>query len=224
MSRSRTSRTANRDQSKLKTSLNEGLDAGLTINEIKEILVQMYAYAGFPRSLNGINSFMDVLESREQKGVRDEVGKEPNSISTDKSSVELGTANLTKLVGTSAAVKYSTFCPTIDVFLKGRLFGDIFGRDNLDFQSREIATISALATLAEVNPQLQSHFNVGFNTGLTAPQMRSLISVVRAKVGKKQAENASKLLAKVMSTTQTGVIRLQSASRKTANRLPRGST
>jgi 4-carboxymuconolactone decarboxylase len=65
--------------------------------EIKEILVQMYAYAGFPRSLNGINSFMDVLESREQKSVRDEVGKEPNPISTGKGSVELGTANLTKL-------------------------------------------------------------------------------------------------------------------------------
>jgi hypothetical protein len=25
------------------------------VNEIKEILVQMYAYAGFPRSLNGIH-------------------------------------------------------------------------------------------------------------------------------------------------------------------------
>jgi 4-carboxymuconolactone decarboxylase len=43
--------TANGDREKLKTALNEGLDAGLTVNEIKEILVQMYAYAGFPRSL-----------------------------------------------------------------------------------------------------------------------------------------------------------------------------
>jgi alkylhydroperoxidase/carboxymuconolactone decarboxylase family protein YurZ len=36
--------TANGNLQKLKTALNEGLDAGLTINEIKEILVQMYAY------------------------------------------------------------------------------------------------------------------------------------------------------------------------------------
>lgn len=35
--------TANGDLQKLKTALNEGLDAGLTINEIKEILVQLYA-------------------------------------------------------------------------------------------------------------------------------------------------------------------------------------
>ncbi len=49
--------TANGDLDKLRTALHAGLDAGLTVNAIKEILVQMYAYAGFPRSLNGINIF-----------------------------------------------------------------------------------------------------------------------------------------------------------------------
>ena len=43
--------TANGDLEKLRTALSAGLDAGLTVNEIKEILVQMYAYVGFPRSL-----------------------------------------------------------------------------------------------------------------------------------------------------------------------------
>ena len=38
--------TANGNLQKLNTALSDGLDAGLTINEIKEILVQMYAYAG----------------------------------------------------------------------------------------------------------------------------------------------------------------------------------
>ena len=50
--------TANSDLEKLRRALNEGLDAGLTVNEIKEVLVHLYAYAGFPRSLNGINTFM----------------------------------------------------------------------------------------------------------------------------------------------------------------------
>ena len=84
--------------------------------------------------------------------------------------------------------------------MKGHLFGDIFGRDNLDFQSREIATISALASMEGVNPQLQSHFNVGFNIGLTEAQMRSLISVLEAKVGKKEADNANEILRKVLSS------------------------
>lgn len=55
--------TASGDPEKLKSALNEGLDAGLTANEIKEILLQPYAYAGFPRSLNGINTFMAVGEA-----------------------------------------------------------------------------------------------------------------------------------------------------------------
>ena len=157
--------TASGDLVKLKTALSEGLDAGLAINEIKEILVQMYAYAGFPRSLNGITTFMVVLEEREQKGIKDVPGKEPSSLPANKSSIELGTEIQTHLIGAPATGKYITFAPAIDAFLKGHLFGDIFGRDNLDFQSREIATISALASIEGVNPQLQSHFNVGLNTG-----------------------------------------------------------
>jgi 4-carboxymuconolactone decarboxylase len=190
--------TANGDMEKLKTALNEGLDAGLTVNEIREILVQLYAYAGFPRSLNGINTFIGVIEEREQKGIKDELGKEPSSMPANKSSIELGTEIQTRLIGAPATGKYIAFAPAIDRFLKGHLFGDIFGRDNLDFQSREIATISALSSMAGVNAQLQSHFNVGFNTGLTHAQMRSLISVLKLKVGKKEADNASAVLEKVI--------------------------
>ena len=118
----------------------------------------------------------------------------------NKSSIELGTEIQTRLIGAPATGKYIAFAPAIDQFLKGHLFGDIFGRDNLDFQSREIATISALANMEGVNPQLQSHFKAGFNVGLTEAQMRSLISVLEAKVGKKQADNASEILGKVLSS------------------------
>ena len=58
--------TAKGDLEKLQKALNDGLDSGLTVNEIKEVLVQLYAYCGFPRSLNGINTFMTVLEERKK--------------------------------------------------------------------------------------------------------------------------------------------------------------
>ena len=190
--------TANGDLEKLKTALNEGLNAGLTVNEIKEILVQLYAYAGFPRSLNGINTFIAVMEEREQKGIKDEPGREPGPMPANRTSIELGTEVQTRLIGAPAAGKYIAFAPAIDRFLKGHLFGDIFGRDNLDFQSREIATIAALASMAGVNPQLQGHFNAGFNVGLSQAQMRSLISVIEFQVGKKEAENAFDILEKVI--------------------------
>jgi 4-carboxymuconolactone decarboxylase len=192
--------TANGDLPKLKTALNEGLEAGLTVNEIKEILVQMYAYAGFPRSLNGIQTFMGVLEERQKRGIKDELGKEASPLPANKSRHELGTEIQTRLAGKPVTGPIYTFAPAIDVFLKEHLFADIFGRDILDFQSREIATIAALASMEGVNPQLQAHFNIGFNTGLTEAQMKSLISVLAAKVGKKEADNASDVLGRVLNS------------------------
>ena len=52
--------TGNMDQ--LHTALYKGLDAGLSQNEIKEALVQLYAYTGFPRSLNAIQMLMTVVD------------------------------------------------------------------------------------------------------------------------------------------------------------------
>ncbi len=190
--------TAKGDLDKLKAALNEGLDAGLTVNEIKEVLVQMYAYTGFPRSLNGIGTFMSVTEERQKKGIKDEIGREASPLPPNKSKLELGTEIQTSLIGSPASGAIYSFAPAIDAFLKEHLFGDIFGRDNLDFQSREIATISALASMEGVNPQLQAHFNIGFNTGLTEAQMKSLVSVLAAKVGKKEADNASDVLSRVL--------------------------
>lgn len=108
--------TAIGDLEKLKTVLNEGLDAGLTVNEIKEILVQLYAYAGFPRSLNAINTFIGVMEEREQKGFKDELGPEPGPMPAGKSLIELGTEIQTRLIGAPATGKYIAFAPAIDKF------------------------------------------------------------------------------------------------------------
>ncbi|MDQ3816778.1 MAG: carboxymuconolactone decarboxylase family protein, partial [Acidobacteriota bacterium] len=58
--------TAKGDLEQLRKALNKGLDAGLTVNEIKEVLVQLYAYCGFPRSLNGISTLMSVLDDRKK--------------------------------------------------------------------------------------------------------------------------------------------------------------
>jgi quercetin dioxygenase-like cupin family protein/alkylhydroperoxidase/carboxymuconolactone decarboxylase family protein YurZ len=190
--------TASGDQRKLRAALADGLEAGWTINELKEIVVQMYAYAGFPRSLNALNTFIDVLDERQHKGIADAVGREPSPMPAGRSSVELGTEIQTRLVGGPAQGRYLAFSPAIDAFLKGHLFGDILGRDNLDVQSREIATISALATLEDVTPQLGSHLNVGLNVGLTEAQLRSLIAVVGENVGKKRGENAAEVLAEVV--------------------------
>ncbi len=176
----------------------EGLDAGLTVNEIKEILVQLYAYVGFPRSLNALGAFMGLMEERAKNGIHDEMGKEATAFPAEKSSVEIGTGIQTSLVGRPVTGPLFSFAPAIDQFLKGHLFGDIFGRDNLDFQSREIATIAALSGLGGVDSQLRAHFNVGFNVGLSEAEMADIISVIETKVGKKESAKTGEILSKVL--------------------------
>jgi quercetin dioxygenase-like cupin family protein/alkylhydroperoxidase/carboxymuconolactone decarboxylase family protein YurZ len=190
--------TANGNVAKLKTALGDGLDAGWTINEIKEVLVQLYAYAGFPRSLNAINAFLEVLDERQRRGVADPIGAEPSPFPPGKSSVELGRENMTRLAGHPPTGRHIAFCPAIETFLEGHLFGDILGRDNLDVQSRELATIAALATLEAVNPQLTSHLNVGLSVGLTEPQLRDVVAVIRSKVGEDRGDNAAGVLDQVI--------------------------
>lgn len=193
--------TATGDLERLRTALQEGLDAGLTVNEIKEVLVQMYAYAGFPRSLNGLNTFMAVLDARKANGIEDEVGREAGPLPADMNKDETGARVRAKLVGQATIpppAGYQLFAPIIDTFLKEHLFADIFARDILDHQSRELATIGALASMSGTAPQLRSHLGVALNTGLTEAQMQAFVSVLRAKIGESEAERASAVLESVL--------------------------
>ena len=52
------------DLTALKNHLNEGFDAGLTVSEQKEALSQLYAYTGFPRSLNALGVLQQVVTER----------------------------------------------------------------------------------------------------------------------------------------------------------------
>lgn len=215
--------TANGDPDRLKTALNEGLNAGLTVNEIKEILVQLYAYAGFPRSLNGIGAFMAVLNERGKKGIKDEMGKEASPMPADKNSLEFGTENQTKLVGQPVTGPLYDFAPAIDRFLKAHLFGDIFQRDVLKWQDRELATVAALANIDGVNAQLQAHMVISMHNGLTPEQLREVVSVLKAMCRPKVAENAGFVLDQVMKHTMEKDMSQQHDDAANGGIFPRGN-
>ncbi|MFV0500810.1 MAG: carboxymuconolactone decarboxylase family protein [Bacteroidales bacterium] len=168
----------------LKSELNAGLDNGLTVNQIKEVLVQMYAYCGFPRSLQGINTFMAVMDERKAKELDDNIGAEASAITDTRDKYIRGKANLQQLTGVEekAPAGANAFTPAIDTFLKEHLFADIFERDVLTFQQRELATISALAAMEGVAPMLRSHVNMGRNTGLSEEQIQEALAIA-GKIG-----------------------------------------
>lgn len=192
--------TATGDIEKLKTQLGAGLEAGLTINEIKEVLVQLYAYCGFPRSLNGINSFMQVLEERKKKGITDVVGKEATPLTDSSDTYERGRKTLetlTKTPQSKPAPGFGEFAPRIDAFLKEHLFADIFDSDVLNYQQREIVTIAALAAMQGTEGQLPAHIGMGINTGITAELVKEVFDIIENAVGRERAETARVVLSKI---------------------------
>ena len=196
--------TANGDLEKLRPALHAGLEAGLTVNEIKEILVQMYAYAGFPRSLNGIHTFMAVMDERQAKGIKDAMGKEASPVPADMNKDAYGAQVRARLSGQDVIPPpsgYQLFAPAIDTFLKEHLFADIFARDNLDFLSREIATVGALSSLEGVNPMLRFHLGAAMNVGLTENQAKELVAVIGSEVGKQEGDNAGEVLQQVLDSS-----------------------
>lgn len=175
--------------SSLKNALSQGLDAGITINEIKEVLTQVYAYAGFPRSLNALGIFMTVVNERQQNGREDNIGSLPNApIPTGNELLLLGTANQTELAGGPVSGTLFDFAPAIDNYLKTHLFGDIFARDNISWQMREIATIAMLAAIDGVESQLKSHIGIGMNIKLTENQLHILADTLAKDVSKESGE------------------------------------
>lgn len=183
------------DIAQLNTALEQGLDAGLTVSDAKEVLVQLYAYAGFPRSLNALTELMKVLQARQQRGIQDAPGAEPSRpIPQGDALLAAGTANQTKLSGGTVKGPLFDFAPVANDYLRMHLFGDIFERDNLDWQSREIATVSMLAALTGVESQLQSHMRISMNVGLTAPQLRQLAQVLASQVDVQTARRATDAL------------------------------
>lgn len=195
--------TASGDVDRLKQALARGLDAGLTINEAKEVMVHLYAYAGFPRSLNGLGTLMTLVDERTKQGIEDIVGKEATPVPADFDRDEYGGQVRAKLAGLekdATGAKWQMFTPVIDTFLKEHLFADLFVRDVISHQDRELATISALASMTGTEGQLGFHLGAAMNTGLTESQLKEFVEVLGSQVGSKQAESADQLLDKVLSS------------------------
>ncbi len=191
--------TASGDLEKLSVQLNNGLDAGLTINEIKEALVQLYAYCGFPRSLNALNTFKSVLDDRAAKGIKDVQGQQIIIENDTSDKYEQGRKTLEKLTQIpqpKPAPGFGEFAPRIDAFLKEHLFADIFNCDVLSYQQRELVTISALASMSGTELQLQSHLKMGLNTGLTESQFEQIADLIQKHINKTQANTIRKNIAK----------------------------
>ena len=161
----------------LESAIHNGLEAELTVSQIKEALSQLYAYTGFPRSLNALGVLQRVIGDRQAKGVKVIMGEDANPLSEEYDALKEGTRVQTQLVG--KAFEYE-FAPATDYYLKAHLFGDIFARDNLTYADRELVTVSALSGLEGVEPQLKAHIAGARNMGVSEEQLQGIVVAIAA--------------------------------------------
>lgn len=193
--------TTKGDLVKLKSALHKGLEAGLTVNEVKEVLVHTYAYCGFPRSIRGLQTFMEVLNERKAKGIIDEPGNEASPIKEDGNKYERGKKileELTKMPQSNTLTGYSAFAPVIDTFLKEHLFAAIFERDVLTYTQRELITISVISTIGDAEPMLKGHLSIAINLGVLPEQLKEFIGVIKPIIGRKKTKAAKKIVTEVL--------------------------
>lgn len=149
------------DLIRLEPAIKAALDGGVTINEIKEAFSQLYAYTGFPRSLNALGVLSNVLKNCNSRWIEGKPWVRPAIWEDARKSLEVGTEVQTKLFG---PVK-NEFSPQNDYYLKAHLFGDIFAGAQLSDADREIVTVAALSALKGVAPQLAAHKAGAVNIG-----------------------------------------------------------
>ncbi len=190
--------SATGDTEKLKPALVHGLESGLTVNEIKQAFAHQYAYAGFPRALNGMLTFRSLLEERRKNGIRDTQGEKPNSLPDNTDYYRLGSKTLSYLnqrpIEQTSKPLFDNFSPTMDHALKGHLFGYLFSRDNLGYLERELVVVGTLSALGKVNPQLNSHLRITKNLGVGEDQMKRIMATLEKEVSADVARNARSVL------------------------------
>lgn len=184
----------------LKVHINGALNVGCTINDIKEIILQMSAYSGFPTCINAMNALKDVLSEREKQGIKDSIGEEATNKISPEDRYKVGAAELSELDSNQVEIlenTYNNFSPDL-VKLVVQSYADIISRNNLSKKYRQIATIAALTALGNAKPQLKFHINAGLNIGLTADEVKEIMLLMTIYAGFPSAINGTNILKEVL--------------------------
>lgn len=200
------------DLANLENAINAGLDEGLTVNQVKEALSQLYAYTGFPRSLNALGVLQRVVADRARQGKATVTGPDADPLPADYDALKQGTEVQTRLSG--RAFDYD-FAPQTDYYLKAHLFGDIFARNTLTEAEREVVTVSAISALEGCEPQLTAHVRGARNMGVTDDELHAIPQVLARTVGELEGWRAGKAVATVFEEPFT-------QGRPTSGTWPRG--
>ena len=191
--------TATGDVEKLKVALAAAIDAGVTGNELRDGLEQLYAYCGFPRSLTALGVLLQLVNERNAAGNPVNMGREATPLPADANFHTMGTEVQTRIAGGPVKGPLFDFSPNIDRYLKDHLFGAIFSSDLLSDTDREVLTVAALASLPAPS-QLRSHIGISLNVGWTPEQLQVLAKHLETLLGRAAGADVPKALSEVVAS------------------------
>ncbi len=170
--------TAQGDSENLKLALSKGLEAGLSVNEEKEVMLHLYAYCGFPRSMNALAVLTQLMKERKANGINDNMGTEPTAIKAEDH-IKYGGKNRLKLFGRPAQGEVLSYVPALDDMLKAHLFCDIYGRGVLDWRTREMLTVAAVSVMDGLTNELRIHIEHAKYNGVTEAQINEILDMAQ---------------------------------------------
>ena len=180
----------------LKVHLNGALNTGSSVNEVKEVILQMAVYSGFPSCINAMKAFEEVLKERQAQGIKDNIGKEANKpVSSNR--LKIGEDDLSQLDSLQVDKLRKAFgdlSPELVTYILEFAYGDVLSRDNLSKKHRQIATIAALTAMGNSWPQLKFHIQAGLNIGLSVEEVKEVMLLMTVYAGFPAAVNGTNVL------------------------------
>jgi 4-carboxymuconolactone decarboxylase len=156
------------------THVEGALRSGATETEIKEVLMQMTVYAGYPKTLAAVAAAQQVFTDLQQRGMP-AASPQPDLVSrrqaeTNEARYQRGLAALNQISKSSGEAVVNSFediAPDLGRYIVEFAYGDVFSRPNLDLKTRELATVGALTGLNTTASELplKVHVNGALNVG-----------------------------------------------------------
>lgn len=177
----------------LRGHVQASLTVGVAPVELREAIYQCVPFIGFPRALNAIAAFNEVLRANDIAVPLPGEGTTP-----DDERFERGRELQERLYGTAmrdaTASLPGEFADAVPGLLTAWGFGDIASRPGLDLRTRELVVLVVLATLGDTPAQIRSHTLGNLRAGNGVETVLAALVHIAPYIGFPAAINAIRLV------------------------------
>lgn len=172
--------------------LGAALQVGVTPVEIKELIYQAVPYTGMAKVFDFLHATNDVFKSR---GIN--LPLESQSTTTPETRREKGLEVQKRPFGDQIDQMHAQSPKDqlhIQRYLSANCFGDYLTRRGLDLKTRELLTLSMLASLGGCEAQLAGHVKANLTAGNDRKTLISVITQLLPFIGYPRALNAFRVI------------------------------